>query len=112
MKVQDVKKECLAIVGLSVEFSNSELSSLSRLLTPVENAVEHSVEAAKTTAMKTGKMYNKIEEIECVIDLKSLIRIKWLLTQLTRNEKSGLFDPADFECGDAFACINNFPQKI
>ena len=110
MKIQDVKKECLAIVGLSIEFSNSEISSLSRLLTTIDNAVEQGTEAAKVTAMKTGKEYGKCKEIECVIDLKSLIRVRWLLAQLTRNEKSGLFDPADFECESTFGYINSLSK--
>ena len=32
MKIQDVKKECTAIVGLSIEFSNSEVDSIISLV--------------------------------------------------------------------------------
>ena len=62
MKVQDVKKECLATVGLSVEFSNTEVSSLSHLLTNVSNAVEHGIEAAKSAAVENEKQYSDNEK--------------------------------------------------
>jgi hypothetical protein len=109
MKVQNVKKECLAIVGLSVEFSNAEVSSLDHLRTPVENAIKHGKETAKAAAMETGKKYNTAEEVECTIDLESLVRIKWLLTQLTPSMGSELFDQADYDCADMCAYINNYP---
>lgn len=109
MKVQDVKKECLATVGLSIEFSNTEISSLSHLLTTVDNAVEHGVEAAKSTATENGKPYGDNEKIECPIDLKSLNRIQWLLTQMTRNETSGLFEQADTDYRASLSYINNIP---
>jgi hypothetical protein len=109
MKVQDVRKECLATIGLSVEFSNSEISSLSHLLTTVDNAVEHGIEAAKSTAKENGKPYGDNEKIECPIDLKSLKRIQWLLTQLTRSEMSGLFEQADADYRTDLLHINNIP---
>lgn len=109
MKVQDVRKECLATIGLSVEFSNSEVSSLSHLLTTVDNAVEHGIEAAKSTAKENCKQYGDNEKIEVPIDLKSLKRIQWLLTQLTRNETSGLFEQADADYRADLSHINNIP---
>lgn len=111
MKVQDVRKECLATIGLSVEFSNSEVSSLSHLLTTVDNAVEHGIEAAKSTATENGKPYGDNEKIECPIDLKSLKRIQWLLAQLTRNETSGLFEQADADYRTDLLHINNIPAN-
>jgi len=107
MKVQDVKKECLATIGLSVEFSNTEVSSLSHLLTTVDNAVEHGVEAAKSAATENGKPYGDNEKIECPIDLKSLKRIQWLLALLTRDETSGLFEQADADYRVDLSYINN-----
>jgi len=109
MKIQDVRKECLATIGLSVEFSNTEVNSLSHLLTTVDNAVDHGVEAAKSTATKNGKPYGDNEKIEVPIDLKSLKRIQWLLTQLTRNETSGLFEQADADYRADLLHINNIP---
>lgn len=111
MKIQDVKKECVAVTGLSVEFSNSEVSSLSHLLTTVDNAVEHGIEAAKSTATENGKPYGDNEKIECPIDLKSLKRIQWLLTQLTRNEMSDLFKEADADYRTDLLHINNIPAN-
>lgn len=111
MKIQDVKKECLATVGLSIEFSNTEISSLSHLLITVDNAVEHGIEAAKSAAAENGKPYGDNEKIECPIDLKSLKRIQWLLTQITRNETSGLFEQADADYRTDLLHINNIPAN-
>lgn len=111
MKIQDVKRECLATVGLSIEFSNTEVNSLSHLLTIVDNAVEHGIEAAKSTAMENKKPYGDNEKIECPIDLKSLKRIQWLLTQLTRNEMSGLFEQADVDYRGDLSYINDIPAN-
>ena len=114
MKIQDVKKECLATVGLSVEFSNTEVNSISHLLTTVDNAVEHGVEAAKSTAKENCKQYGDNEKIEVSIDLKSLKRIQWLLTQLTRNETSGLFKQADadYRTSTTFLRLNSNLKQI
>jgi len=109
MKVQDVKKECVATIGLSVEFSNTEISSLSHLLTTVDNAVEHGIEAAKSAATENERQYGDNEKIEVPIDLKSLKRIQWLLTQLTRNETSGLFEQADADYRVDLSHINDIP---
>lgn len=109
MKIQDVKKECLATVGLSVEFSNTEVNSLSHLLTIVDNAVDHGVEAAKSTATENERQYSDNEKIDVSIDLKSLKRIQWLLTQLTRNEMSGLFEEADADYRTDLSYINDIP---
>lgn len=111
MKVQDVRKECLATIGLSVEFSNSEVSSLSHLLTTVDNAVEHGIEAAKSKATENSKPYGDNEKIECTIDLKSLKRIEWLLVQLTRRDMSGLFEQADADYRTDLLHINNIPAN-
>ena len=95
MKIQDVKKECLAITGLSVEFSNSEVSSLSSLLWDVTLAVDMSIENAHQTG------------VPATIDLKSLKRVQWLLFQLTRHDTSGLFDNADSDYRADCTYINN-----
>lgn len=111
MKIQDVKKECLATIGLSIEFSNSEISSLSRLLTTVSDAVEKTVEETYAFVKSSeGRVaYNENDKIQCRIDLKSLKRIQWLLTQLTRNETSGLFEQADANYRADLSHINNTP---
>jgi hypothetical protein len=40
MKVQNVEKECVAKTGISVEFSNSEIDSITRLVLRLDNAIE------------------------------------------------------------------------
>lgn len=107
MKVQDVKKDCLAIVGLSIEFSNSEISSLSRLLTNVSDAIDKGVKTLHAQAKATGSLCDEKENIPVCIDLKSLMRVEWLLTQLTRNENSGLFESADTNYRTEVGNINN-----
>jgi len=113
MKIQDVKKECLATVGLSIEFSNSEISSLSRLLTTVSGAVEKTVEETHAFAKASeGRVaYKENDKIDCKIDLKSMKRIEWLLTQLTRNETSGLFEQADADYRADLSYINDIPAN-
>lgn len=111
MKVQDVRKECLATVGLSIEFSNSEVSSLSHLLTVVSDATEKGIQQAKDIAEHTKKPYNDNEKIPCAIDLKSLKRVEWLLIQLTRRDMSGLFEQSDADYRADLSYINNIPAK-
>lgn len=111
MKVQDVRKECLATVGLSIEFSNSEVSTLSHLLTVVSDATEKGIQQAKDTAKHTKEPYGDDEKIPCTIDLKSLKRIEWLLVQLTRRDMSGLFEEADADYRADLSHINSFPAK-
>ena len=109
MKVQDVKKDCLATVGLSVEFSNSEVSSLGHLLATVSDAVEKGVEQAHQLAEAAERQYGDNEKIPTAIDLKSLKRIEWLLISLTRRDMSGLFDVADSDYRGDLVYINNIP---
>lgn len=107
MKIQNVKKECLAIVGLSIEFSNSEISSLSSLLSKVSDAIEKGIETHKQKAEATKELCDEKKDISVVIDLKSLKRIEWLLTQLTRDDNSGLFNVADADYLSDVSFINN-----
>lgn len=109
MKVQDVKKECLATTGLSVEFSNSEVGSLSNLLWNVSRAVEDSVERAHQMAVTQQQQFEEDGPIPAFIDLKSLKRVEWLLIQLTRRDMSGLFDYADSDYRTDCNHINNIP---
>lgn len=109
MKVQDVKKECLATVGLSIEFSNSEVSSLSHLLKDVTDAVNTTIETAHAIAAATSEQYDEYHKLNANIDLKSLKRIEWLLVQLTRRDTSGLFEAADADYRTELGFINNIP---
>lgn len=107
MKIQDVKKECFAIVGLSIEFSNSEISSLSSLLSKVSDAIEKGIETHKQKAEATKELCDEKKDIPVVIDLKSLKRVEWLLTQLTKDDNSGLFNVADADYLSDVGFINN-----
>ena len=109
MKVQDVKKECTAIVGLSIEFSNSEIGSLSSLLRTVSDAVEKGVKQAHSIAKAAETPYNEKDDIPVSIDLKSLKRIEWLLIQMTKGDDSGLFNIADADYRAEVGNINNIP---
>lgn len=109
MKVQDVKKECLAVVGLSVEFSNSEISTINSLLWNVTKSIEDGTARAHQFAATQEMQYKDKDDVPVTIDLKSLKRIEWLLTQLTRKETSGLFEQADADYRADLSYINNIP---
>lgn len=107
MKVQDVKKECLATVGLTVEFSNSEVGSLSRLLWKVSDAIDDAIHRAHQFAATQQMTYKETEDVPANIDLKSLRRMEWLLTKLTRRDMSGLFDEVDEDYHADLGYIND-----
>lgn len=109
MKVQDVKRECLATVGLSVEFSNSEISTISSLLWNVTKSIEDGIARAHQFAATQQMQYKDKDDVPVTIDLKSLKRIEWLLIQLTRRDMSGLFEQADADYRAELGFINNVP---
>jgi len=111
MKVQDVKKECLATTGLSVELSNSEIGSIDKLLWTVDNAVETGVNQIIETAKAAGKQYDFEDEIPVSIDLRSLKKVQWLLSQLTRTNHSDLFNEANREFEVEVSVINDAVSK-
>lgn len=110
MKVENVKKECSAIVGLSIEFSNSEIASLSRLLWEVDAAVEKAVDQQIKT-MKTFEQGSHLldigDNVPAAIDLKTLKKIQWLLYMMSRTDRSGLFDYANQEYENVISYIND-----
>lgn len=109
MKVQDVKRECLATVGLSVEFSNSEISTINSLLWNVTKSIEDGIARAHQFAATQEMQYKDKDDVPVTIDLKSLKRIEWLLIQLTRRDMSGLFEQADADYRTELGFINNIP---
>lgn len=111
MKVQDVKKDCTAIVGLSIEFSNSEIGSLSNLRRVVENAIEEGIDNAHKVVETTGTKYKETEKVSVAIDLKTLKRIQWLLVQITRRDDSDLFNAADESFKEYVNYINNISAE-
>lgn len=108
MKVQDVKQECLAKVGLSIEFSNSEVNAVHKLLWNVSTAIERGIEQAHKIAEETGSKYKSGRDIPVAIDLESMKRVEWLLTQCTHRKTSAdLFVSADTDCEVDVDYINN-----
>jgi len=124
MKVQDVKKECLANVGLSIEFSNSEIDSIVRLIwdlnvsiekgyNDLSSMVEHTkqinseFERADQGAM--GKVNLDPDKATVTVDLKTLVRCRWILNAITNNRAknpSSLFDLVDSEYKTTIKSIN------
>lgn len=109
MKVQDVRKECLATVGLTIEFSNSEIGTISSLLWNVTKSIEDGIARAHQFAATQEMMYKDNDDVPVTIDLKSLKRIEWLLVQMTRRDMSGLFEQADANYRADLSHINNIP---
>lgn len=111
MKVENVKKECSAIVGLSIEFSNSEIASLSRLLwevdAVVEKAVDQQIKMMKTFKQGQHNLLDAGDNVPAAIDLKTLKKIQWLLYMMSRTDHSGLFDYANREYENAIKYIND-----
>lgn len=109
MKVQDVKKECSAIVGLSLEFSNSEVGCISRLLWEVDNAVEKAVNQ-QITMMKSfeqgAHLLDSEDDVPAAIDLRSLKKIQWLLFSMTRIDRCDLFNEANRQYESTISVIN------
>lgn len=110
MKVQDVKKECSAIVGLSLEFSNSEVGCIDRLLWEVDTAIERAIQQ-QTSIMKNFEqgchLLDFEDDVPAAIDLRSLKKIQWLLYQMTRTNRSDLFNEANREYEAEINSINN-----
>lgn len=110
MKVQDVRKECSAIVGLSLEFSNSEIGCIDRLLWEVDAAVEKAINNQIATMKNFEQGCHLLDfedDVLAAIDLRSLKKIQWLLYQMTRTNRSDLFNEANREYEAEINSINN-----
>lgn len=110
MKVQDIRKECSAIVGLSLEFSNSEVGCIDRLLWEVDSAIEKAINQ-QITMMKQFEQGTKPldfeDDVPAAIDLRALKKIQWLLYQMTRTTRCDLFNEANREYESEINSINN-----
>lgn len=96
MKVQEVTKEAtVAKTGISVEFSNSEIASIQRLTWTLDNAIEKGKNAAKSIAKASNEPYDGKEPIPVSVDLRTLIRVNWLLGAFSNRFESDIFDQAD-----------------
>lgn len=112
MKVQIVEKNCTAKVGISVEFSNSEIDSLIRIALKLDDKIEEKCKEAHNyiKASQTGVGYNESDEIPVEVDLKTLARISWLLDKITNGRvrnSSDLFNDADSDYLATLESINN-----
>ena len=98
MKVNIVEKECMARVGLTIEFSNSECSSIERVANTLNDAISKASEQAKQI-VEHGKeknvRYSQTTKVPVLIDLETAMRVSWLLGQLIHKVDSALFTNAD-----------------
>ena len=124
MKVQDVKKECLATVGLSIEFSNSEVDSVVSLVRDLDISIQKGISDLESFTAHTkqinsvfeqkdqgahGRANINLDNATVTVDLKSLFRAFKLLDAISNHRafnSSGLFDGADIECGVLIDKIN------
>lgn len=113
MKVQDVKKECLATVGLSLEFSNSEVACIDRLLWSVNDAIDKGInqKIAELKSNNDSKELDFEDDVNVTIDLRSLKKIQWLLFQMTRTNCCNLFNEANCEYESEIVLINDAVSK-
>ena len=96
MKVQEVVKEnASAKVGVSVEFSNSEIASIQRLTWTLDNAIEKGKNAAKSIVETSNKPYDGKESIPVSVDLRTLMRVNWLLEAFSNRSESDMFNCVD-----------------
>ena len=96
MKVQEVTKEAsVSKTGISVEFSNSEIASIQRLTWTLDNAIEKGKSTAKSIVEASNKPYDGKEPITVAVDLRTLLRVNWLLGAFSNRFESDIFDQAD-----------------
>ena len=99
MKIQDVKKECLATIGLSVEFSNSEIRSIDNLACKVgeaiDKAIDQQIKLMREFEEQTRPLKADEDNVPVVLDLKDVERIHWFLSLFDNTNSSSIFDEAD-----------------
>lgn len=124
MKIQEVKKECLANVGLSIEFSNSEIDSIVQLIWDLGISIEKGYgdlaemkqhtdqinsEFERADQGVLGKFHINPDKATVTVDLKTLVRCQWLLNKITNdraNNPSSIFDKIDNEYRTVIESIN------
>lgn len=111
MKINVIEKQCLAKVGLSVEFSNSECVSIERVANKLNDAVEKAVETAEQTVSANKEnyfpaTYKQPADVSVVINLNLAMRIHWLLSNFVSTRESDLFVNADNMALEKLAKIN------
>jgi hypothetical protein len=124
MKVQELKKECLASVGLSIEFSNSEIDSIVQLIMDLKLSIEKGYNDLSEMVEHTNQINSEFEKADqgvmgkanidpdkatVTVDLKTLVRCRWLLNKITNNRAdnpSSLFNQIDNEYSCMIKSIN------
>lgn len=113
MKIQIIEKECVAKVGLSVEFSNSECASIEKVADKLDSEIYAVVKrATKQQEASDTIVPLKAEELFVHIDLETAMRINWLLGNFTRSKDSDLFNTADNLCLTTMAEINHEENEL
>ena len=112
MKVQVVERECMAKVGVSIEFSNSEIDSLIRIALKLDDKIEEQCKEAHAfiKSSETGVKYKESDELFVRVDLKTLTCISWLLDKITNGRvrnPSDLFNEAYGNYLATLESINN-----
>ena len=110
MKIQDVKKECLATIGLSVEFSNSEIRSIDNLACKVgeaiDKAIDQQIKLMREFEGQTRPLKADEDNVPVVLDLKDVERIHWFLSLFDNTNSSSIFDEADKSLESTIRRIN------
>ena len=124
MKVQELKRECLASVGLSIEFSNSEIDSIVQLIMDLKLSIEKGYNYLSAVVEHTKQINSEFEREDqgvmgkpdidpdkatVTVDLKTLVRCRWLLNKITNNRAdnpSSLFNQIDGEYSCVIKSIN------
>lgn len=89
--------------------TNQEVDSISRLSWVLDNKIEEGCKEAHNfvKASALGAKYDENEEILVKVDLRTLVRVSWLLEKITgMKHNSGLFDEADENYLTTVATIN------
>lgn len=108
MKVEVIERECVANVGLSTELSNDEVDSVVELTKEVNKAIDNGIKQRKQSSANKRE-YTENDSVVVGIELKTLVRIHWLLDTMTNNRShkaSGLFDVADINYSETLCMIN------
>ena len=99
MKIQDVKRECAAIVGISAEFSNSEIRSIGNLARNVkeaiDKAVDQQVKLMREFEGQTRSLNADEDNVPVALDLRDVERIHWFLSLFDNTDSSSIFGEAD-----------------
>lgn len=116
MKIQDVKKLCEATVGVSIEFSNREVSSIARVVWELDNNIDRAVQQqiSALSHPAVDKVPLSVEDnVTAYVDLKVIIKAADLLRRMcSTREESNLFADSEMYYAGLIDEINDkaFPK--